>query len=98
MTTGWLPDQVRALSGEDYRHLVALYNVEPWGPERDNAHAAMQLTQVANMNRGRGQPPVDMSRFILTKKPKAKTDAKRIVAFRASIQQSRKEKQNEPDC
>ena len=94
MTTGWTPDQVRALSGEDYRHLVALYNVDPWGAERDNMHTAMILAQGANMNRARGTPPIDISRFILTKKPKINDDAKRVSAFRAAIKQSSRVKEN----
>ncbi len=94
MTTGWKPDEVRALSGEDYRHLVALYNVDPWGSERDNMHTAMILAQGANMNRRRGTPPIDISRFILTKKPKTQNDAKRVSAFRAAIKQSQKVREN----
>jgi len=80
---------VRAMSGEDYQHLVALYAVEPWGPARDNMHVAMQLTQVANMNRGKGSATVEPSRFILTRKPKIKNDSKRITALRGAIKQTR---------
>jgi len=90
VTTGWTPDQVRELSGEDYKNLVALYAVEPWGQERDNLHVAMQLSQVANMNRARGSAAIDPSRFMLGRKPKQNDDAKKISALRGSIKQSRK--------
>lgn len=82
---------MRALSGDDYQHLVALYSVEPWGPERDNLHHAMQLSQVANMNRTKGAPVVEPSRFILTRKPKSNDDTKKIAALRGAIKQSRKQ-------
>jgi hypothetical protein len=66
-----------------------LYAVDPWGSERDNLHVAMQLSQTANMNRGKGQPTIEATRFMLARKPKTDNSNKRIAALRGAIKQSK---------
>jgi hypothetical protein len=41
-----------------------LERLEPWGPWRDNWHAAMIAHILANVNRGKNKPPVRMHEFM----------------------------------
>jgi hypothetical protein len=88
LATGWTPDQVRALSGEDYSNFRALYAIQPWGAERDNLHTAMLLAQNANMQRTKQTDPVFHPRqFMIGAEPpdKSKINAERIRALRDHI-------------
>ena len=84
ISTGWTPDQVRALSGEDYANFAALYSDDPWGPERDNAHTAMLLAQQANIYKRKGAPPVNPNKYMLGRSG-AKSNKAKVAAFRAHV-------------
>jgi len=79
---------LRSFSARDYAHLVALYVVDPWGPERDNYHAAMILAQTANINRPRHSLPVSPQRFMLGQSTTA-DEQRKIAALRMAIRAAR---------
>lgn len=43
----------------------AYYELEPFGPPRDNHHAAMIAALIANVHRGKGQAPYSNEDFML---------------------------------
>jgi hypothetical protein len=79
------------MSGNDYANLIALYAIDPDGPERDNRHAAMQLAQVANLNRRKGSSSIAPHRFMLTQNTDPATDKVKALrmAIRSSIKKQR---------
>jgi hypothetical protein len=86
-TSGFTPDQVRAMSGTDYANLLALYTIDPDGSERDNKHVAMQLAQVANINRRKGAPLISPLKFMLTQNSDPKTN--KVKALRTAIKMAK---------
>lgn len=76
------------MSGTDYKHFVALYRIDPDGPERDNQHTAMILSQTANLNRRKDAPVIGINKFMLSQKtPVAPaSDEQKIKAFQAQIE------------
>lgn len=53
------------MTSSEYRHWMAFYQLYPFGPERDNLHAAIIASTVANVHRGRNQQPVKPDDFML---------------------------------
>lgn len=61
--------------------MQALYAVEPWGANRDNAHAAMLAMLYASAHTPKGKPRPKMSDYMLTSKP-ADNGKHKLLALR----------------
>ena len=66
-----------------------MYLSDPWGPERDNMHVAMLLSQTANLHRKKGTMPINPKKFMLTR-TKDEIEVERISALHAFIHQGHK--------
>lgn len=55
---GRLPSEIRAVAtSSDITDLLAYWQLEPWGPWRDNLHAAQIASILFNAHRGRNTKP-----------------------------------------
>lgn len=54
-----------SLTYNEFRAWEAFYNLEPWGPARDNMHAGIIAAAVLNPHRKRGQRPATYADFML---------------------------------
>lgn len=54
-----------SMSSSEYSHWLAFYQLYPFGPERDNLHAAIIAATVANVHRGKQQTPFTPDSFML---------------------------------
>tara|TARA_R110001592_G_scaffold350999_1_gene647809 strand:+ start:27683 stop:27901 length:219 start_codon:yes stop_codon:yes gene_type:complete len=70
--------------------MQALYAVEPWGANRDNAHAAMLATLYAGAHTPKGKRRPKMSDYMLTTKP-ANSSQGKLVALRQYLKSTVKE-------
>lgn len=84
-TSGITPDDLRAFDPIDYQELLALYQLSPIGPDRDDIHNAMQLAQQANMHRRPNSAPIPVEKFLFNR-PK-KTGKQKIQHLRQQIKQ-----------
>lgn len=55
----------QSMSSSEYSHWLAFYQLYPFGPERDNLHAAIVASTIANSNRTRNQKPFKPDDFML---------------------------------
>lgn len=66
---------------------IAFWNIEPFGPEVENFHAASTMALHVNMNRRKGVPPRDASHFMIGKRSIAEraagVEAKAIAMAKA---------------
>lgn len=71
-----------SMSSSEFTQWMAFYNVQPFGPERDNVHAGIVASTVANANRGKSQRPFAVSDFVLKPKdPEPANPFGNLVAF-----------------
>lgn len=47
----------------------AMYEMDPWGPTRDNIHSAQIASILYNVNRGKSQSPLGWSDFMVGEQP-----------------------------
>lgn len=66
------------------------YQVEPFGQERDNLHAGLVASVIANAHRGKGTRAFSPSDFML--KDKAAEGAKSVLQFKALLKASSRKK------
>ncbi len=59
------PSEVEALPVTDLTLLAAYWADEPWGPWRDNVHAAIVAAAVINSSNPPPKRPVNYTRFML---------------------------------
>ena len=61
---------------------MTYYSLEPFGVERDNIHAGLICSTIANVNRGKNQPAFSADDFMLkTANQKRAEDTKNVLAF-----------------
>lgn len=71
------------MSSAEFTEWMAYYQLEPFGQERDNWHAAVIASTMANVMRTKGRG-VDVDDFMLKTKPARKQTPQSIYqAFRA---------------
>lgn len=66
--------EVRQLPVSEYRGWLRYWNEEPWGPWRDNAHAGVIASVLANIHRKKGAPAFKYDQFLLKNERFAKED------------------------
>lgn len=54
------------MGSSEYEGWLAFYAKDPWGPGRDNFHAALICSLIANALRGKGKKPISYQEFMLT--------------------------------
>ena len=54
-----------SLGSAELSEWIAFYELEPFGPRRDNYHAGMIAAMIANSNRAKGAKAVSPSDFML---------------------------------
>jgi hypothetical protein len=70
------------LSSTELTYWMAFYSIHPFGSERDNIHAALIASTIANANRGKNQPAFTADDFMLkTQEQKRKENTKSVLAF-----------------
>lgn len=89
-TTGIEPDAIRRWPSSDFAAMQALYSVEPWGANRDNAHAAMLATLYAGAHTPRGKRRPRMSDYMLTTKA-ANSDKGKLQVLRHYLESTVKQ-------
>ncbi|HMU15811.1 MAG TPA: hypothetical protein PKC95_00070 [Thauera aminoaromatica] len=71
------------MSARELDDWVAFWKVEPWGAWRDNVHAGLIASVIANAHRGRGVPAFSPANFMLQERDPAVDQVKvaNIVSF-----------------
>ena len=60
-----MPSELEArLTATDYRRLTEYYQVNPWGPWRDDLRVAQLTAMTFNINRGKSQDAMTAQEFI----------------------------------
>lgn len=71
-----MPSKVDELPASDYALLQRYWNWEPWGPYRDNIHAAIIATKVHNALRSKRTPKAKITDFLLVDRAEHKSRSK----------------------
>lgn len=74
---GFSVAEVRDMPLSEYSQWQRYWDEEPWGPWRDNLHAALIARKVHNMLRGKNSPAASIDEFMLTDKDTHQTKQKR---------------------
>ena len=53
------------MPASDYQMLLDFFSRHPFGPDRDNIHAAMQCAILTNIHRKKGTQPVKPKEFMI---------------------------------
>ena len=56
------------MPSSDFTFMQALYNIMPWGPDRDNIHAGMVAAAAINPHLGKNSKPLSPADFMLVDK------------------------------
>jgi hypothetical protein len=69
------------ISSAEYTDWVAYYNIEPFGPKRDDLRGAQICAVLANINKGRRSKKYKTTDFLFNFKPPEKTidEMKQII-------------------
>lgn len=68
------------MSSSEFNQWLAYYHLEPFGAERDNFHSATIATVLANIHRGKSQPPFSTEDFMLRdSETRAKSETKKTL-------------------
>jgi hypothetical protein len=80
----------RALSARELDEWLIFWQLEPWGPIRDNMHAGLIASTIANVNRRKGSAPIRFSEFMLL--DRESEQARRRSAFVGWLKRAAKAK------
>lgn len=87
---GMLPSMVRQIGASEYDLLLRYWKQEPWGPWRDNLHAAILAREV---RRSWAKGPHELSDFMVIDPTQAKSvDKKGVLDFFKSVATRKKRK------
>lgn len=76
---GYPPSVVESWSASDVDRVAAYFQQEPWGPIRDNMHAALIVANLRNIFRGKQSPKVKIEDFMFVDKAEHKN--KSLASF-----------------
>lgn len=72
----------QSLSSTELSYWMAFYSLHPFGSERDNIHAALIASTIANVNRGKSQHPFTAQDFMLKNEhQQEKEKASELISF-----------------
>jgi len=66
------PSEVESWSASDVDRVTAYFHREPWGPLRDNMHAALIVANIRNIFRGKNSRQVKLEDFMFVDKSEHK--------------------------
>lgn len=84
--------QIDQMPSSEFTEWMAFYEIEPFGPSRDNVHSAMICSLLYNANRGKRQEALTVTDFMLKD-----VDAKResdTAQFMSGLRSLAKRKEN----
>ncbi len=73
------------MSSSEFTQWMAFYGIEPFGAQRDNLHAAIIASTVANVHRGKNQKAIPPTQFMISStNEKPSNGFEGLVAFLSS--------------
>lgn len=91
MCTGWSLEQIEAMPARHFALYRALQETEPFGPVRDNIHAANIAALIFNSSRGKAQAPATVMDFML-EDPESKKQRQSAQVFGSLLAASKPRK------
>ena len=82
------------LTSSDYVRLSQYYELNPWGPWRDDLRVAHLTALTFNINRGKGQPSMSPMEFIYDPIAAEERQEKRDQATLAILEQASRAQEN----
>jgi len=75
----------QTMTSTELSYWMVFYALHPFGPERDNLHAAIIASTLANVNRGKNQPAFSAEDFMIKNQhEKRSAETKNVLAFFAA--------------
>ena len=72
------------MSSKEFSEWMAYYTIEPFGQWRDNYHATLSASILANVNRGKSQQPYSINDFMY--KDKFTSDMEKQKQFISNLE------------